>query len=287
MLQSMDNGEFYLIDLGSRNGTFLNGRRVSIPVILHGGDRLAFGDSEMEFYCPLRRSDDSVSETWQQSNAATAVLHVRRLITVLVADIRGFTILTRQTDEKVLSEAIGTWFRQAGDIIRYYGSWVDKYIGDAIMAVWIHGVEEVSPAEVLSVFRAVDALQIMTAELHLRYALPFPLKIGTGLNTGHAMVGNTGSSDRPDYTALGDTVNAAFRLESCTKDLQLDVALGTKTYEYWQTIPGADQAAFKAYEVQLKGYEGTAIAHATTYAQLHAFLVELHRESESIPESQA
>ena len=52
MLQCMETGEFYLIDLGSRNGSFVNGRRVSIPVTLHNGDRLTFGQTELDFYCP-------------------------------------------------------------------------------------------------------------------------------------------------------------------------------------------------------------------------------------------
>ena len=69
-------------------------------------------------------------KTLQQRQPSTS----GRLISVLVADIRDFTVLTRQTDEKVLSEAIGTWFKRAGEIISEHGSWVDKYIGDAVMA---------------------------------------------------------------------------------------------------------------------------------------------------------
>lgn len=90
---------------------------------------------------------------------ATATLHVRRLISVLVVDIRNFTGLTRQLDEKILSEVIGTWFRHAGEIIRANGSWVDKYIGDAVMAVWIHGAQEVDNHEMLQILQALSAMQ--------------------------------------------------------------------------------------------------------------------------------
>jgi adenylate cyclase len=272
MLQRMETGEFYLIDLGSRNGSFVNGRRVSVPVTLHNGDRLTFGQTELEFYCPDTEplSDPSVGMESQEFTA-TATLHVRRLISVLVVDIRDFTVLTRQLDEKILSEVIGTWFRRAGDIIREYGSWVDKYIGDAVMAVWIHGAQGISHDEMIRIARALSALHKMTNQLHERYPLPFPLRIGAGLNTGYAMVGNTGTGDRPDYTALGDTVNAAFRLESSTKQIGMDVALGETTYHYL-TESGANLTLFKQHKVSMKGYDTPTLTYAGSFADLDTFL---------------
>lgn len=272
MLQRMETGEFYLIDLGSRNGSFVNGRRVSVPVTLHNGDRLTFGQTELEFYSPeLSHLHDSSVGVDSQEFTATATLHVRRLISVLVVDIRDFTVMTRQLDEKILSEAIGTWFRCAGDIIREYGSWVDKYIGDAIMAVWIHGAQGITPDEMVRIARALSALHKMTSRLHERYPLPFPLRVGAGLNTGYAMVGNTGTGDRPDYTALGDTVNAAFRLESSTKQIGMDVALGETTYQY---LAGAiaNPNLFKQYTVSLKGYDTPTVTYAGSFTDLDTFL---------------
>ena len=271
MLQSMENGEFYLIDLGSRNGSFINGRRVSIPVTLQNGDRLTFGQTELEFYCPVPHSLDPSLGMDSKEFTATATLHIRRLISVLVVDIRDFTGLTRQLDEKVLSEVIGTWFRCAGNIIREYGSWVDKYIGDAVMAVWIHGAQGVNRDEMLRILQAVSALHTMTSSLYDQYPLPFPLKIGAGINTGHAMVGNTGSGDRPDYTALGDTVNAAFRLESATKQIGLDIALGETTYHHLSTLV-SDADFLGQYTVHLKGYDVPTQTHACSFGDLDTFL---------------
>ncbi len=271
MVQSMETGEFYLIDLGSRNGSFLNGRRVSIPVTLQNGDRLTFGQTELEFYCPVHRPVDVSLGMDSKEFTATATLHIRRLISVLVVDIRDFTGLTRQLDEKLLSEVIGTWFRRAGDIIREYGSWVDKYIGDAVMAVWIHGAQGITRDEMLRLIQAVNALHAMTSSLHHQYPLPFPLKIGAGINTGYAMVGNTGSGDRPDYTALGDTVNAAFRLESATKQIGLDIALGETTYHHLSTLI-KDANFFEQYNVHLKGYDVPTPTHACSFADLDTFL---------------
>ncbi len=274
MLQCMETGEFYLIDLGSRNGSFVNGRRVSIPVTLQNGDHLTFGQTELEFYCPALRVGEAVNGNTDKEFTATATLHMRRLISVLVVDIRDYTVLTRQIDEKILSEVIGTWFRHAGDIIREYGSWVDKYIGDAVMAIWIHGTQGINEEEMLRVFRALSALQKMTADLYKHYPLPFYLKIGAGINSGYAMVGNTGSGDRPDYTALGDTVNAAFRLESSTKQIGLGVAVGETTYQHLLNLGMVSKDLFKQYTVHLKGYDIPTITYACSYADLDTFLQE-------------
>lgn len=272
MLQCMETGEFYLIDLGSRNGSFVNGRRVSVPVTLRHGDHLTFGQTELDFYCPaVNHHETSAGNIDSEELTATSTLHVRRLISVMVVDIRNFTVLTRQLDEKILSELIGTWFRRSGNIIRECGSWVDKYIGDAVMAVWFHGTQGVSINEMVRIFQALSSLHKMTQELHNRYPLPFPLRVGAGINTGYAMVGNTGSGDRPDYTALGDTVNAAFRLESSTKQIGLDVALGEATYEYLIGL-GANPEVFKQYTVHLKGYDTPTLTYAGSFADLDNFL---------------
>jgi adenylate cyclase len=269
MLQRMENGDIYLIDLGSRNGSFVNGRRVSVPVILQNGDRLTFGQTELLFYC---QSDFQGADLDDDDDfTATAALHVRRLISVMVVDIRQFTVMTRQMDEQVLSEVIGSWFRRSGDILRTNGSWVDKYIGDAVMAVWFHSTQQASYQEVLQILQTLCALHHVAEELSHHYPLPFPLKIGAGVNTGYAMVGNTGSDDRPDYTALGDTVNAAFRLESATKEIGMDIALGETTYQSIRAVTHA-QTIFQRYPVTLKGYDASTWVYASSFAKLGALL---------------
>ncbi|MEM6839566.1 MAG: adenylate/guanylate cyclase domain-containing protein [Cyanobacteria bacterium P01_C01_bin.120] len=275
MLQMMETGEFYLIDLGSRNGTFVNGRRVSVPVNLSDGDHLTFGQTELQFFCvDSDRSANNLDTIDTKNVTATATLHLRRLISVMVMDIRDYTVLSRQLDESILSEFIGTWFRCAGEIISRHGSWVDKYIGDAVMAVWIHGTESVGPADLMHILYAMNELAQMTAQLHKQFPLPFPLRVGAGLNTGHAMVGNTGTGTQPDYTAIGDTVNAAFRFESSTKQLGLDVAVGETTFDHLAEMPGLEDL-FRRYIVHLKGYETPTVAHATTFSDLDRFI---HRQ---------
>ncbi|NJL00625.1 MAG: adenylate/guanylate cyclase domain-containing protein [Spirulinaceae cyanobacterium SM2_1_0] len=272
LLQATEVGEFYLIDLGSRNGTFLNGRRVSVPAKLHDGDRLSFGQTDLEFHSPTS-SKTTAGDRGAAFETQTSVLHVRRLMSVMVVDIRDFTSLTRQLDEAILSDLIGNWFNQAGNIIRDSGSWVDKYIGDAVMSIWFHGEREIAREEIVQIFQAISDLYKMTTDLSNQYPLPFPLRIGAGINTGYAMVGNTGSGDRPDYTAIGDTVNTAFRLESCTKQIGCNIALGQTTYDYL-AIWGSAQQRFQEYAVRLKGYEVPTIAYAASFEDLDFFLLD-------------
>ncbi|MDJ0597454.1 MAG: adenylate/guanylate cyclase domain-containing protein [Crocosphaera sp.] len=269
ILQSTETGDFLLIDLGSRNGTFVNDRRVGIPVTLHSGDKVTFGKTDLAFYGPVRHHDDVT--TPELVDRDTMVLHERRLTSVMVVDMRNFTSLTRQLDEQILSSLIGNWFRQAGEIIRNAGSWVDKYIGDAVMAIWFHGENEVTQADVIQIFQAVQDLNQMTKKLSEEYPVPFELKIGAGINTGYSMVGNTGSGDHPDYTAIGDTVNAAFRLESATKELGLDVAIGEETYLYSVELKSIE-ILFSQYTLNLKGYDQPTIAYGVTFKELENLL---------------
>jgi adenylate cyclase len=278
MIQLTDVGDYYLIDLGSSNGTFVNGRRVSIPVTIQDGDTVTFGQTEFQFYCPRNtEGNSSLDSEGTLDGTATSIIHVRKLMSVMVVDMRNFTGLTRQTNENLLSEVMSNWFRNAGLIIRKQGSWVDKYIGDALMALWFHNAETVSKQEMMNILIALDSLQRMTRELSKQYPLPFELKIGAGINTGYAMIGNAGSGEQPDYTALGDTVNAAFRLEAITKEINADIALGATTYRYLVPILGKHRV-FKECSVDLKGYDTPAIVHATNFGALNAFLQLLNSQ---------
>ena len=270
MIQLVDYQDFYLIDLGSRNGTFVNGRRVNIPVKLKNQDLLTFGQTEIKFVNPIQQKlkQGTLSQCdLEDLEDATSFLHVRRLMSVMVIDIRNFTVLSRKLDDVNLSSLIGTWCNKSGQIIRRYGSWVDKYIGDAVMALWFHGETIVTSQEIFNILRAIYSLNQMTQELNHNYNLPFDLQIGVGINTGHAMVGNTGTGERPDYTAIGDTVNAAFRLESATKTINSDIVIGQETYNYLSQLPNI-QGIFREYRLELKGYDNLTLAYGTTFKKL-------------------
>jgi adenylate cyclase len=276
MLQLTEPGKFYLIDLGSLNGTYVNGRRVSIPVTLARGDRITIGTTDMELVYPEHNPTEATAPKTAGTQRSTMMLQQRRTITVLVMDIRNFTGLARELDEQLLSQVIGSWFGNAAEIIKQYGSGVDKYIGDAIMAVWIHSTslksDRVVPQEMYQVFKALDELLRMSDQLNDKFTLPFRLRVGAGVNTGKAIVGQMGAGDRPEYTALGDTVNAAFRLESATKSLGVDVVIGQSTYQH---CPHPELLTFENHRITLKGYDKLSSIYAGKAEQVDDFVSKL------------
>jgi adenylate cyclase len=263
LIQRRDAGDLALVDLGSRNGSFINGTRVSFPVTLNDKDKLLFGDQQLIFRNPSRSEAVLAASGVDLRNEPTTALHTNSLTTILVVDIRDFTPLARTLPESLLSQTIGTWFLRSGQIVKRQGSWAQKYIGDAVMAVWVHDHPEQVGADILRVLRAVSEINVATAEISQTLALPAPLRIGAGVNTGLAILGGT------DYTALGDTVNAAFRLESATKEIGLGVAVGESVY---RELAVAARSCFIRRDVELKGYEGSSIAWAISFEGLQQLL---------------
>jgi adenylate cyclase len=198
---------------------------------------------------------------------------VRRLISVVVIDIRDYTGLTRRTDEQVLSRVMAEWFRLIGGIVHAAGGYIDKYIGDAVMAVWFHGQDRVEPQDLLRVARALASINAATLTLHETFALPVPIRIAAGVNTGFAVMGNTGTADRPDYTALGDTVNAAFRIESATRGLAKEIAVGESTWEQLRALVGDD--LFERRTIEPKGYDEPLVVYAADFANLTPLLTRV------------
>src|SRR5208283_5450489 len=94
--------------------------------------------------------------------ATTAAIHLQSLATIVVVDIRGFSQLTRSVPEAVLAQTVGTWFLHVGQIAERYGSWARKYIGDAVMAVWVHDDPASLAADVARALRAVDEIHSAT-----------------------------------------------------------------------------------------------------------------------------
>jgi adenylate cyclase len=191
----------------------------------------------------------------------------------LVVDIRDFTVLARQIDEALLAQSIGNWFRELGSIFRRCGCATEKYIGDAAMAVWVHEGTIPDHGEIRHVLATLLEIHRFTAGLHQQFSLPSPLRIGAGINSGLCIMGNSGPQDNPDFSPLGDSVNAAFRLESATKNSGFDVALGRLTFASLRS--GSPDAAkyFDKRIVDLKGYERQVEVWLTSYSGLEDFLV--------------
>jgi len=266
MVQCGPAGQCLLSDLGSRNGTWLNQRRVIAPAALKEGDRVQIGDCVIVFH------GSRTSETGQAASAGETVLDFSdRLITVLVVDIRGFTGLASRLPGARLSEVISAFFRESGTVLAEQGAWTQKYIGDAVMAIWLHADDPPALGELVPVLSALEKIFGIAAGLQPVFDLDTPIRIGAGINTGIACVGNMGSEASSDYTALSDAVNLAFRLESATKEIGCDIALGKSTHTLLGKHPDA-ACLFEQHLVHLKGYQDAKPAFAAREAGLAALL---------------
>jgi len=155
----------------------------------------------------------------------------RRELTLLFSDLAGFTSMSERLSPEAVARVINLYLTEMTHLIIASGGTVDKFIGDAVMAFWgaplgdpqhaSHGVETA-----IAMQRAMDRLQPQFAEMG---AGVVALRIG--LHSGPAIVGNMGSEDRFDYTALGDTVNLAARLEGVNKSYGTRILLSAATVE--------------------------------------------------------
>jgi adenylate cyclase len=154
---------------------------------------------------------------------------VNQTVTVLFADIRGFTALSeRENPEKVVG-LLNRYFSAMTDIIFDHGGTLDKYIGDGLMAIF--GAPTATPEDALNAVKAAVTMQkrITTLNEELRVDGMEQIAVGIGLHTGEATIGYIGSDKRSEYTAIGDTVNLASRLESNAAGGQILISEATST----------------------------------------------------------
>jgi adenylate cyclase len=175
-------------------------------------------------------------------------------ITVMFTDIRGFTKLSEGLDPQALTHVINSFLTPMSKLIKDHDGTIDKYIGDCIMAFWNapldiphHAREAVRTA--VEMRRTLKRLnEQFAAEAATTGKAPVKIRAGVGLNTGIGCVGNMGSEERMAYSALGDTVNTAARLESLSPAYFVDLVLGEET-----AADAADFALLELDQVKVKG----------------------------------
>jgi adenylate cyclase len=145
----------------------------------------------------------------------------RRYCTFLFTDVRGFTSLSEKLEPEEVTEIMNKTLTIQANAVQQHDGMVDKYIGDAMMAIFNAPID-VEDHENKAIQAALQIHRDM-AEADLG------IEIGIGINTGEAVVGNMGSDTRFDYSAIGDAVNLAARLESSTKEVGEDIIIGYNT----------------------------------------------------------
>jgi len=167
--------------------------------------------------------------------------------TVLFADIRGFTGMAETMPAAEVMDMLNKFFGEMSAIIIKHGGYLDKFIGDAVMAVFGIPVPHSGDPE-----RALKTAFAMLERLEILNKINYfgrPLKIGIGIHTGPLMAGNIGSEQRMNYTVIGDTVNVASRLQALTKEYSVPILISDRTAE----LCGGETHTQYAGEIQVKG----------------------------------
>jgi adenylate cyclase len=170
-----------------------------------------------------------VADAILASGNPTEMKGTRRRVTVLFSDIRGFTAMSEHLKPEEVVGVLNDYFERMVEIVFRNNGTLDKFIGDGLMAIFGAPAEDPDQGEhaLRAALEMRQALSEIAVKIRERHGVE--LRIGMGINSGHAIVGNIGSSKRMEYTAIGDPVNLASRLESHTKELGVDLLISEYT----------------------------------------------------------
>jgi len=193
-------GELWLIDFGSSNGTFLNKRRIHHPIRLSDGDQITIGDQVLKVRQPI-----ALSEAYKTDFVQRTAWDVENIpCWLFLADIRGFTPMSRQMPSKDLDLLLGAWIFRCKEIIENQQGIINKYLGDGFLAYWPEA--DTSPKEIVAVISAFKQLQREEGPAFRFVVHSGPVAIG-----GVASLG--------EESLIGSDVNLIFRLEKLASSL--------------------------------------------------------------------
>jgi adenylate cyclase len=226
-------GEFWLIDLGSSNGTFLNGRRLHQPIRLCDQDQIIIGDRLFIFHQPEEISDD-----YRTTFAERTIREIANVpCWLLVADIENFTPLSRSLTSDRLATLIGGWVATCKEIIEAHEGMIDKYLGDGFLAYW-RGDQKTTK----DVAAALEKLKEAQAKNEPRFRL--------ALHFGFVAIGGVPSMG--EESLMGKEVNFVFRMEKLAGSLGIQVLTSAVGQSKLKSLIKCEPAG--AHE--LKGFEG-------------------------------
>ena len=175
----------------------------------------------------------------------------RRQITVLIADVRNFTAMSERLPPEDLVRGLNSYFEKMLEAIYAHRGTLDKFLGDGLLAVFGAPLDDAEHQK-MAIFAAeamLKAARRLRAEIRVRHKVDW--RIGIGVHTGWAVVGNVGSEMRMEYTAIGDTVNAASRIEGLNKEYHTEFLAS-------EAVVDAVGDCFKFLEVDAVQLRGTS-----------------------------
>jgi adenylate cyclase len=203
-----------------------------------------------------------------------------RELSVMFCDVHDFTSLSEGVEPRELAKMLNTLFNPISEIIYRHKGLIDKYMGDAVMAIWGAPVDD--PHHAANAVAAGFEIQERLVELRERFrkrGWP-PVEMGIGINTGIASVGNMGSRYRVTYTAIGDAVNLAARLQDLTRVYKARIIVGESTRS---AFPAATYRELGLVEVKGKSGLERLFEPCNPATGLESTIVaNLHRHNEAI-----
>jgi adenylate cyclase len=200
IIHAESDGAFWLIDLGSANGTFLNKRRIHEPVRLHDHDQITVGGNAFEFRQPRRNSGE-----YRAGPPLITLQQIENLpCWLLVADIMNFTPLSRSMRSEDLATLVSAWLATLKQIIEVHQGEVNKYLGDGILAYWRD--DDGVAGNVVEAIASLKKAQGRPGP-QFRFVLH------------HGLVAIGGVASLREETLMGSEVNLVFRLEKLAASL--------------------------------------------------------------------
>jgi class 3 adenylate cyclase len=233
IVREQDEHGFWVHDLGSANGTYVNGRRVTQPTRLKDGDRIGIADFQITF----RQRSAKKTEDAPRNLEHTLVDFRRMVAWILVADIQGSTMLAQELTPEAMTAATGGWIARCRSTIEATGGSIEKLLGDGIMAVWQKGA--CTPKQVVEALKELKAFQA-ASQLPFRMVLHF----------GHVFTGGPMASGAEKL--YGPEVNFSFRMEALAKQLAVNCLVSQTAFLQLTPLVTAEPAGSHS----VAGFEG-------------------------------
>jgi len=231
-----DAGEYWLIDLGSVNGTLLNGRRLSLPTRLTDGDRICVAGEEFTFHAGTATTMGGETRCGETLLMAPEISN--EPCWLLLADVEGFTPLSQRLEPSVLAVIMGRWLRSGKKIIEEKGGVVNKYLGDGYLAFW-RGGANLAPD--------IAAVAKSFLELQADADPPFRVIFHFGIVT------IVGSATLGEESLIGPDVNYVFRMEKTAGGAGVHMCFSDKAREHMQPLLNVTRVPG---EFEFKGFAG-------------------------------
>lgn len=232
LIHSQNENELWLVDLGSRNGTFLNSRPIKQPTRLRDGDMIGIGSAQLTL-----RMERSPTALARESTLGETIVTKRSTdVWLLVTDVENFTVMSQSLPAEELTRRLGCWLRECSDLVERTGGCVDKYVGDGFLAYW---EDKPGAGPFAKTLEKITALQEKTS-------LPFRWILHrANLQLGVSRFGND--------SLVGKEINFTYRMEKIAGGLNLPRMLSQPARE----ALGNGVAARSVGAQAIKGFQGT------------------------------